>query len=276
MYIFGAVNAWRGPLDSVSENSFGVVGGFNAGRPLFEDAGIGVQFGMSYGVYDFHGRDEFSVESEPSSVEEQLFFTTGLFRHCEKCCDPCASLYDRVSWGVVYDYMVTDNTGAVAAELDLGQFRWQVGYACDCANEVGIMGSISDGSDDEFDALGLEHTTRSIDQVSVYWRHLHCCSGLETKVYTGWAEELGDWVVGFNASLPINDCWAMFGGFTYILPSSDGGADGSSEEFWNVMTGFAYYPGGNARNNGICGHRWMPLLPVADNGSFALDLGPVN
>jgi hypothetical protein len=274
MVIFGAVNAWRGPLDSVSESSFGVVGGFNAGAPLLTDYGLGVQFGMSYGIYDFHGRDEFGPESEPSSIEDQLFFTTGVFRRCVSCCDdPCGSAMDRISWGLVYDRMITDNTGAVAAELSLGQFRGQIGYACDCANEVGIQGSFSDGTDDDFDALGFDHTTRSIDQISVYWRHLCACNGLDSRVYTGWAEELGEWVIGANATLPIDDCWALFGGFTYIMPSSEGGDDGSAEEYWNVMTGLAYYPGGNARSTSICCPRWMPLLPVADNGSFALDLG---
>jgi hypothetical protein len=48
---------------------------------------------------------------------------------------------------------------------------------------------------------------------------------------------------------------------------------GSREEFWNVTAGVAYYPGGKARATSVCGHRWMPLVPVADNGSFALDLG---
>jgi hypothetical protein len=32
-------------------------------------------------------------------------------------------------------------------------------------------------------------------------------------------------------------------------------------------------PGGCARPSSVCGHRWMPLIPVADNGSFVLDLG---
>jgi hypothetical protein len=179
---------------------------------------------------------------------------------------------DRLSWGFVYDYMITDNTGAAAAELNLGQFRGQIGYCLDSANEVGIQASVTDGSDDEFEALGVDHTTRSIDQISLFWHHV-CCTGLDTRVHTGWAEELGEWVVGANATMPINNCWSLFGGFTYILPSSDGGPAGSSEEYWNVTAGIAYYPGGNAISTSVCGKRWMPLMPVADNGSFALDLG---
>jgi hypothetical protein len=180
---------------------------------------------------------------------------------------------DRVSWGLVYDYMITDNTSAAAAELNLGQIRGQIGYCCDNASEVGIQGSISDGSEDEFFALDLEHTTRAIDQVSVFWHHVCCCSGLDTRVYTGIAEELGGWLVGASAQMPINDCWSLFGGFTYIMPSSDGGDPGFRQEYWNVTAGVAFYPGGNAFARSVCRPRWMPLLPVADNGSFALDLG---
>jgi hypothetical protein len=272
MYLFGAVNAWRGPLDGPSLNSFGFVTGFNVGVPVLKDHGIGFQFGASYGVYDFHGRDAFGPESEPSAVEDQVFFTTGLFHHCVSC-GPCASLHDRVSWGVVYDYMLTDNTGAAAAELNLGQVRAQIGYAVNCACEIGIQGSVSDGTSDDFDALATPHHTKSIDQASLYWRHICCCSGFESRVWAGWAEDLGDVVVGASASMPITNCWSVYGGFTYILPSSTGGVDGSREEFWNVTAGFAFYPGGNARHTSVCCPRWMPLLPVADNGSFALDLG---
>jgi hypothetical protein len=271
--LFGAVNAWRGPLDGPSNNNFGFVGGFNMGVPLLRSHGIGAQFGASYGGYDFHGRDDFGPESEISSSEEQMFFSAGVFHRCTSCCEPCGSHPDRISWGVVYDYMLTDNTSAAAAELNLGQIRGQIGYAINCANEIGIQGAMSDGTDDDFEALGFRHTTRSIDQVSGFWHHVCCCSGLETRVYAGWAEDLGDWLIGANATMPINDCWSLFGGFTYIAPSSAGGDDGSREEFWNVTAGVAFYPGGNARTNSVCGHRWMPLLPVADNGSFALDLG---
>jgi hypothetical protein len=126
------------------------------------------------------------------------------------------------SWGVVYDYMNTDNTGAAAAELSLGQIA-QIGCARDCGNEIGIQGAFSDETEDDFNALATNHTTPSIDQVSLFWHHVCCCSGLETRLYTGWAEDLGEWVFGAYASMPINDCWSLLCGFTYIMPSSTGG-----------------------------------------------------
>ena len=47
-----------------------------------------------------------------------------------------------------------------------------------------------------------------------------------------------------------------------------------SEEYWSVSVGVTFYPGGCARSNNVLGNRWMPLLPVADNGNFALKLPP--
>src|SRR5262245_54099913 len=128
-YLFAADNAWRGPLDEPSNNSFGLVGGLNSGVPMPRKHGIGFQFGASYGIYDVHGRDDFGPESEPSSSEDQVFVTAGFFHRSVSCCE-CASVRDPISWGAVYDYMNTDNTGAAAAELRLGQVRAQIGYAC--------------------------------------------------------------------------------------------------------------------------------------------------
>ena len=272
MYLFGAIDSWRGPTDGSGNDNFGGRIGFNAGVPLLRTHGIGAQFGMSYGAYDFHGRDDQFPESEPSSIEEQLFFTAGVFRRCVQCCDPCGFSCDRVSWGLVYDYMITYNTTACAAELGLGQIRGQIGYCLNNANEIGLQGSVGDGSEDDFECLFTRHTTRAIDQGSLFWHHV-CCTGLDTRVYAGVAEELGEWLLGASAQMPINDCWSLFAGFTYIAPSASGGDPGFREEFWNVTAGIAFYPGGNAYSGSVCRPRWMPLLPVADNGSFALDLG---
>lgn len=269
MYLFAAVDAWRGPIDGDQSNNFGARIGFNAGMPLLEEHGIGAQMGMSYGAYDFHGRFDLAPETETSSIEEQLFFTAGLFRHCNLS-SGCNA--DRISWGIVYDRMITDNTGACTAELSLGQFRGQVGYACDENNEVGLWGSINDRSDDSFSCEGAKHTTRSIDQISLYWDHNWCASA-ETRFYVGIAENPGEFVVGSNAQFPLNNYCALFGGFHYILPSTSGGDPGFRDEIWNVTAGIAFYPGGNAISKTVCGNCWLPLMPVADNGNFALDLG---
>ncbi len=268
-YVFSVVDAWRGPLDGNQSNNFGGRIGFNGGVPLVRACGIGAQMGMSYGAYDAHGRFDLAAETETSAVEEQWFFTTGVFKHCNlsNACQP-----DRVSWGVVYDRMITDNTSAATAELSIGQFRGQIGYACNETREVGLWGSISDGSDESFSAIGAKHTTRSIDQLNMYCRRIWS-TGADTRAFIGIAEEPGSFVVGANGQLPLNDSWAVFSGFEYILPSTSGGPPGFRDEIWNVSAGIAFYPGGGAIRKSVCGPSWQPLLPVADNGSFALDLG---
>lgn len=274
MNIFTAFDAWKGPIDDDSNNNFGIRTGFNWGVPLWAERGIGFQFGMSYGGYDFHGRDSASV-TETSSIEDQLFFTTGLFHRSNMTGIPCTQ--DRISWGLVYDFMVTDNAGEGADEWHFSQFRGQLGYACDCNDEVGLMFSLGIGPDQSA-SDGVAASDAGVDvmnQASVFWHHKWCWAA-DTRLYTGIAEEVGEWVLGANGEVPISLSVSLFGGAQYIMPSSSGGAmnDRFAEEVWNVSAGVAYYPGGNAVSKTVSGRRWMPLLPVADNGSFVLDADP--
>ena len=267
MYIFGASDGWAGPLDDDDGNNFGFRFGFNAGMPIDECRGIGAQFGMSYGAYNFHGRDS---GNEESSIEEQWLFTLGIFKRADLCA-PCP---DRISWGFVYDHMVTDNIGEDGWEISLGMFRGQVGYALSHSDEVGLMASIR-ADDDEVDgSSNNEDATSAFDQLSVFWHHKWPFSA-DTTVYTGIVEDVGEWIFGAKGEVPISNCVSLFGGVHYILPSTSGGSDPNyAEEVWNVSAGVAYYPGGNAASKSVTGRRWMPLLPVADNGSFALDISP--
>jgi hypothetical protein len=267
MYIFGASDGWAGPIDDDDGNNFGLRLGFNAGMPLDECRGIAAQFGMSYGAYNFHGRD---TGDERSSIEEQWFFTLGVFKRA----DLCAACPDRVSWGIVYDHLITDNLGEDGWEVGLGQFRGQVGYALSHCDEVGLMASIR-ADDDEVDgSSNNEDATSAIDQLSVFWHHKWPFSA-DTTVYTGIVEDVGEWIFGAKGEVPISNCVSLFGGVHYILPStSGGGSENYAEEIWNVTVGVAYYPGGNAVSKSVAGRRWMPLLPVADNGTFALDISP--
>ncbi len=268
MILFSAVDGWAGPIDDDDGNNFGIRFGFNLGVPLSECRGIGFQAGMSYGSYNFHGRD---AGNEQSSIEEQWFFTTGIFKRA----DLCADCPDRVSWGIVYDHLITDNLGEEGWEVGLGQFRWQVGYALSTCDEVGLMGSFR-ATDDEVDGRSNnEQSVSAIDQASVYWHHKWVW-GADTTAYTGITEDVGEWIFGAKGEVPISNCVTLFGGAHYILPSTSGGSDNDefANEIWNVSVGFAYYPGGNAVSKTVAGRRWMPLQSVADNGNFALDIAP--
>ena len=117
----------------------------------------------------------------------------------------------------------------------------------------------------------LDPTVRALDQANLFWHH-KWSDAADTRVYTGIAAEPGEWVVGADGQVALTACWSLFGGFHFVLPSAGAGDLGSQEEIWNVSAGVAYYPGGNAQSRSVCGRRWMPLLPVADNGSFALGI----
>ena len=95
----------------------------------------------------------------------------------------------------------------------------------------------------------------------------------------GGAEEPGEWTLGLLGQAPLNASVALFGGFNYVIPSAPSGdpAPGTSqhyaEEYWNVSFGIVWYPGCKAANPSVSGQRGLPLLPLADNGSFMLKAG---
>ena len=43
-----------------------------------------------------------------------------------------------------------------------------------------------------------------------------------------------------------------------------------AEEYWNVSFGVAIYLGGNALSRTVSGNAAVPLLPVANNGTFTV------
>lgn len=272
MYFFGRVEGWQGTVDDDSNpNNFGGRVGVNMGWPLKEAAGIGAQFGVSYGFYNFHGRGASNGANggtENSSIEDHLMLTFGLF-HRADLCEPCP---DRWSWGVAYDRLLADNIGEEADEIALGQWRIQVGYALSASDEVGFWTTLGD-EEDELKSLGSD--VHPLHQCSIFWHH-KWCEGADTRAWFGVAEDPGSFVFGADAEYPLNDCVALTARAQYILPSSRGGesggiASGFEQEFWNIAVGLAYYPGGTSKSDTVAGRRWMPYFDVADNGSFALE-----
>jgi hypothetical protein len=263
-YGFAVVDGWKGRIDNDHNNNFGPRGGVNVGALAFNN--IGGQLGVSYAGYDLHGREL----DEERSAEDQLFITAGVFKRATCCC-PGARWLDRISAGFVYDQMIADNLGDRADYLTIGQVRGRVGFVLDCRNELGVWG-----------ASGIEPRnlvrpgliTEGMDQISGFWHHKwqYCA---ETTFWAGVAEDPGQVTLGFQGEAPLNDRVSLFGSFHYILPSTSGGDtpnNAYAEEFWSVSFGVTVYLRGCGGSKNIAGHRWMPLLPVADNGSFALEL----
>jgi hypothetical protein len=85
---------------------------------------------------------------------------------------------------------------------------------------------------------------------------------------------LGSWLVGGNLLLPINNQWAFYANAMYMRPSASAtqpstGTQASIEDAYNLTVGVAWFPCSNLKS---CKRGWLPVLPVANNGSFLVDI----
>ncbi len=269
MYVLFAFDGWRNEADWRYSNNFGLRTGVNAGIPLLKSRGIGAQIGATVGFYDLSGRGG----GLTTTIEDQTMITVGVFKRSDYSCG------DRFSWALAYDHQFHNNYGAPGMDsLSIGQFRGLIGYALDCQNEIGFWMTLAD-DDDPLPAMGglAGIWVEPVHQYNLFWRRYWECGG-ETMVYFGGVEDPGEFVIGLDGRVPLNSRWSLFCAAAYIKPSADAGIPGFMEEIWNVSAGLMFFPGCGAQS--CCGpNPWAPLLPVADNGTFALDLdggrGPV-
>ena len=265
--LFFAADSWRTRADDDYPGNFGFRSGFNSGIGWWESP-IRVQFGASYGVYDISGRDG-DGGADPTSnaqAEEQIFFTAGVYKRSDICCG------DRIAWGVVIDNLYDDNFGEEANEIFLTQFRGIAGYALNECNEIGVWGTLSADGDRITGTDRGAFSIRAIDQLNVFWHHNWAFGG-DTWLSAGFADEPVEWVLSLTGTAPLSQSVALFGGVTWGIPSATtgdptGGGQEYSEEYYNVSFGIVWYPGCKASNSTVSGYSGMPLLPVADNGSF--------
>jgi hypothetical protein len=274
--VFIGSDAWKNfgdaalatPGNVSLSNNFGYRTGFNTGLGIGQFP-VRFQVGASYGAYDLKGRFDtlpvFGVDSHPNSVEQQVFATAGFYKRGDVCCG------DRISWGVVYDYMYDNRWGTFANEVELGQVRGLFGWALNAANEIGIWGATRMQNDTAIlltPAMGLP-TIHAVDQVSAFWHHNWAYGG-DTTIYGGYADSPASWVIGATGQVPLSPRTALYGSTAYIVPGSATGPVGNSEEIWNVSVGLAFFLGGKASADSVTGNRGLPLLNVADNGTFAV------
>ena len=263
-YFFFAGDGWANQPDDDDANNFGFRTGLNSGVPLARDQGIGMQIGTSVGFYDLLGREDGDV----LALEDQIMLTAGVFKRGNVCCG------DPLSWAVVYDHQFHNDFAEDGTDyVSLGQLRALAGYALSRRNEIGVWMTQTVGDRDSLPGFSAVVVTEPVNQYNGYWRR-HWQYGGDTMLYFGTAEDPGEFVAGLNGRLPLNPCWAFFGGVHYIKPSAGAGNPQFEEEVWNVTCGLVFYPGANARARSVSGNRWLPLLPVADNGTFALEQDP--
>lgn len=262
--------SWRGVGDQGWQNN-GLYGGLNFGTRLgeFSDAtGIGFQAGFTLGLYDWEGN---AYRPKPDNRMQQHFVSYGLFKRPTEDSPFTAA--------VTQDWMITDNSGAWGQSLTLSQIRIRGGYATSASNEFGVIGTTRAIDDTATDAAGRTYTWQSLNHISAYWSHKWSEDGVSTIISIGLPERdrangdgtLGDFLATATVQAPFTDSVGFYGNIMYMNPSATEGMIGSHEDAWSFNLGIEIFPGHDARTRTIAGERWMPLLPVANNGVFLLD-----
>jgi hypothetical protein len=260
--LFGTWEGFKGPVDLGDRNgNFGIRLGLNWGYPLWDECHLGIQVGTAMTVADFRGT-QFTGNDE----RVQSFTTVGLFQR-----NDCG-----VNWGFGYDFLADDYYD----DMNLQQWRAQVGYEVNCSDEVGIWFAVGTRGDSGVvlspDPLGgppiagIEHRD-GMTQGSLFWRHVWS-NDASTRAWVGLAEEHGEWVVGGDTVVPLCSGLALVGEVNYIIPSASEFPAGAAEEIWSLSLGIAIYPGQGGKN--AAHSAYAPLLPVANNGTFAVDKRP--
>ncbi|MDZ4658137.1 MAG: hypothetical protein SH868_11225 [Bythopirellula sp.] len=248
-------------------SSYGTVTGFNTGFAL-GDSGLRGQVGASYGVYDFRGR--LAIVPDSTNVEEQGFFTAGVYKRGDMASDN-----DPLSYGVVVDAFAADNWGINANQIDVGQARGMVGYALSERFEVGGFGTADLWNDDAAitvaGAPGVRSEVRAANQFNSYIRG-NTPSGGSLMAYAGVFDQsnVQAWQFGATGEAPLSSWFSLYGNCNYAVPSAGAGAGGSGEEQFNIQFGLAYYFGGKAVSRSVTGQKGLPLFDVASNSSFLI------
>lgn len=254
------------PLPFSLGNSFGAVTGFNTGLRL-GDSQVRAQVGASYGVYDFKGRTT-TAPIKNDSLEQQTFLTGGFYKRSDVCAG------DRISWGTVYDQFIGHQWGWANNEVNLGQFRSIIGYALNETNEIGLWGTMHINNDSAslgFPPGAVLTNIRAMNQMNAFLRHQWAFGG-NSMMYVGGVDraDVAAWQLGMINLAPVSKSASLYGNFTYVAPSSATGLVGASEDQWNASVGLVLYLGKNAVSRTVSGNQGMPLLPVANNGSFLI------
>ncbi|MBS0209588.1 MAG: hypothetical protein JSS27_11615 [Planctomycetes bacterium] len=297
VYAISGYDSWRGPSQGTFAGNNGGNSGVNMAFPLLRDRGIAFQVGGTFGLYNWNGNAAATgaalggpvpVGNTNQQMQSQLFLTYGFFRR--------ADTDRRISWGVVQDWMVVNNFGVAGDSFSLSQFRGQVAYAMSDRNEVGLWGSLA--------VMGGGSTLngdqyRSVQQINAFYHRKFARGGADGWFYIGLPEtyrlagpssvigiagvptsnfgggSLGCLTLGTNVIAPINDRVSLYANWAYLAPSSAYSASAAADQIWNLQFGFMFYPGNAARSSTVAGRKFMPYMPVANNGTFMVDTNNV-
>jgi len=255
----GALNGAKEPEDLGVNAHFGYRFAANAGIPLWEEVGLGFQVGTAVNHSDNAVR-VFKVLGA-TTEQTQSFTSVGLFQRTN-----CG-----LNWGAVYDVRYEEYYG----NFWFGQVRGQVGYQFTTTDEVGVWGTLRTQSETVLNTAGDLLQLQPINQVNLFFKHVWGEQQV-TRVWVGVAEGHGRYLLvapgegpvkhpitfGADVHLPLSDYLAIVGEAQFITPNDTGTV--------TAMLGIAFYPWGGARRAGS--NRFAPMLPLANNPSFAVDL----
>jgi hypothetical protein len=256
--LFFGVDGSKQPQDFGVNAQFGGRVHANWGAPIIEGCGLGFQIGTAGNFSDHAVRVTSQVEGAGS--RSQSFTTVGLFQRS----------VDGWNWGLVHDFLFQRDYDAIS----LSQWRAQFGFQVTESDEIGLFAMVPQ----KHDTAGWGPIAVRLDPITqgrFYWRHTWEYDA-ETGLWLGVAEghgrtnvALGDdsaleesLVFGADVHIPLNDSWALFGQANFICPADTGTVD--------AFLGFVWHPGRTAR--GWRRRAFSPVLPVANNTSFSVDL----
>ncbi|TWT31198.1 hypothetical protein KOR34_45740 [Posidoniimonas corsicana] len=254
--LFAGLEGSKQPQDFGVNAHFGARVAVNYGRLISSNSGLGLQVGTAVVATD--NAVQVVERVEGSSSRLQSFTTLGLFQHTDS----------GVHWTIVYDLLWQDSYD----DFFLGQWRGDLGYDLGCSDRAGVMAMLhGHGDAGSFGAAGVY--LRPINQASLYWRHTWPTGG-SVRGWLGLADghaevnaALGDWprrdtmvVFGSDFRVPLTDFLSLTGQANFITPADTGTVD--------AFLGFEYFPGGRS----AAGRAARPLLPVASNATFSVDM----
>jgi hypothetical protein len=255
---FGGLDGSKGPEDLGINANLGGRGAMNWGLPIWEEIGLGIQLGTAINFADNAETPLETVSGTHNRVES--FTTIGVFQRTDF----------GINWGVAWDYLAErywDN-------FSMSQVRGQIGYELNRDNEIGVWGTCAD-STTTASLNGVTYNLRAINQFNVFWRHIWPNEAV-TRFWIGVAEDHDRYVLlnpgrnavdhpfvyGADIYIPLNSWISIFGEANFITPIDTGTV--------TATLGIAFSLGGRAQ--AAVRDRFAPLLPLANNPSFAVNL----
>lgn len=268
IFFFGGPSAFANKGDDNNSNNFGMHGGFNMSLPT----GVGdlrYQLGFSNGTYNWMGREGGAgTGGRPRAAEMANYLTVGVYRRSN------VNQNQPISFGIVFDHFMGENWGEEDSYINISQLRIQAGLALSERSEVGFWGT-HQLDKDFFSIAGADTGRIQAQQQAAFYLSRRWWNGAVSTSYIGLAEDPGDWLIGTRMINPISDRLATYANFHYVRPSTsvgDNNVNAYSEQAYFLGFGMMINFGGKLRSNNISGASGMPLLPVADQGIFGLNI----